>query len=75
MHQTIRSNHFVSFQLAQAMGLSMGATDVHTGSATACYLVMHGADVHHLNHDGKTPLDLCVDPAVRSLVQQFVNPE
>ena len=64
----------ILLQFALGLELPDGKGE-HEGCATACYLAMHGADLQHHNHSGKTPLDLCIDPVVRSLVQQFASAE
>ena len=63
-------------QLLQELGINVpsGRTrDEHTASAIALYLVLHGADLNFYNHEGKTPLDLCLDQEKANLLQQVAR--
>lgn len=62
--------------LLQELGIDVpsGRTrDEHTASAIALYLVLHGADLNFYNHEGKTPLDLCLDQEKANLLQQVAR--
>lgn len=36
----------------------------------AVLLIEHGADIDRLNQDGKTPIELCLKPEIKSFILQ-----
>ncbi|XP_064610755.1 E3 ubiquitin-protein ligase MIB2-like [Liolophura sinensis] len=51
--------------------LSMSQDESKMCVATACFLAQQGASLSHMNHQGKSPLDLIDDPHIKGLIVQF----
>jgi len=41
--------------------------------AIGCFLVSNGADMHHKNHNNKSPVDEVADTRTRDLLQTFAK--
>ncbi|KAL5266150.1 hypothetical protein ACHWQZ_G006711 [Mnemiopsis leidyi] len=51
--------------------LGMESSDGNTGEAIACFLAQAGASLIIANNKNKTPLDLCADPKLRTILQEY----
>jgi len=51
--------------------LGMESSDGNTGESIACYLAHAGASLIIANNKQKTPLDLCADPRLRNILQDY----
>jgi len=49
----------------------MESSDGNTGEAIACFLAQAGASLIIANNKNKTPLDLCTDPKLRTILQEY----
>ena len=49
----------------------MESSDGNTGEAIACFLAQAGASLIIANNKNKTPLDLCADPKLRTILQEY----
>ena len=49
----------------------MESSDGNTGEAIACFLAQAGASLIIANNKNKTPLDLCADPKLRTILQDY----
>ena len=49
----------------------MESSDGNTGESIACYLAHAGASLIIANNKQKTPLDLCADPRLRNILQDY----
>ncbi|KAK3707437.1 hypothetical protein QZH41_011912 [Actinostola sp. cb2023] len=62
---------FLGIDLSQLLGRSATPNESHSVNfAIALYLVIHGADITHRNHQGKTPIDLCIDKRLQDILVQ-----
>eukprot|EP00117_Sycon_ciliatum_P016006 scpid26341/ scgid5881/ E3 ubiquitin-protein ligase mind-bomb; Mind bomb homolog len=53
------------------MLLSFETPTKNTMTAIACFLAERGADLDYYNHDFKTPLELCSDPAMAEIIRAY----
>ncbi|KAK0061423.1 E3 ubiquitin-protein ligase MIB2 [Biomphalaria pfeifferi] len=74
MRQTVATDKENSAVLtAIRTQLGMTEKEEQNGAAIACYLAQQGADLHHKNHHGKTPLEVISDPKIEEVIKQFAT--